>query len=109
MRLIIKRSYEPPSPGEEYSFPFVTHAFLELTDEEKEIINKYQLGKHVLTQSKYSITTLEDVVGGDRSVDSELDIAIRNEQVLRDACASLPTLFDYCRSFGKEIVFEYSS
>jgi hypothetical protein len=31
-----------------------------------------------------------------------------NEQALRNACAELPGMFDYCRSFGQEIVMEYS-
>ena len=109
MRLIIKRWYEEPPPGEEYPSPYRSNALLELTDEEKQLVAKYQLGGHVLTRSKYSLTTLEDVMGGSNEFLSDLDIAIGNEQVLRDACANLPALFDYCRSFGESIVFEYSS
>jgi hypothetical protein len=108
MRLIITRSYEEAPPGEKYHSPYRFHALLDLTAEEKELVAKYKLGEHILTQSKYSITTVEDLIRGSRNVTSSLDVTIGNEQALRDACGGLPGMFDYCRSFGQEIVVEYS-
>ena len=108
MRLIITRSHEEPSPGEQYHSPYVFHAFLELTYEEKELVAKYKLGEHILTKSKYSMTTVEDLLSGRRSSTTSLDVTMGNERALRDACAELPRMFDYCRSFGDQIVVEYS-
>lgn len=109
MRLVVQRSYEPPKPGEQYPSPFKSRARLELTDEEAEIVAKYQLGDHVLTTSKYSVTKVDDVISGTTNSWSDLDVVMRNEQVLRDACAGLPSLISYCRSFGREISFDYTA
>jgi hypothetical protein len=109
MRLVIKRWYEAPPPGERYASPYKAHALLELTAEEAELVAKYDLGGYVLTRSKYSMTTLNDVVKGSNEFVSDIGLAVGNEQVLRDACAGLPAIFDYCRSFGSDLTFEYLS
>jgi len=110
MRLIITRSYKERPPGEQYHSPYIFHARLELTSEEKELVATYELGEHVLTRSEYSMTTVKDLIKGGRSNrTTSLDITMGNEQALRNACAALPEMFDYCRSFGKEIVVDYSS
>ena len=109
MRLIITRSYEEQPPGKEYHSPYIFHALLELTFEEKELMATYKLGEHVLTRSEYSMTTVEDLIKGRSNRTTSLDVTMGNEQALRNACAALPGMFDYCRSFGKEIVVEYSS
>jgi hypothetical protein len=108
VRLVITREYVPPKPGEQYPSPYKSHARLVLTDEETDIVTKYKLGEHVLTTAKYSITKVDDVIRGTTNAWSDLDIVIRNEQVLRDACATLPSMLDYCRSFGQEISLEFS-
>jgi hypothetical protein len=109
VRLIVQRRYEPPKPGEQYPSPFKSHARLELTAEEAEIVAKYNLGDHVLTTSKYKVTRVDDVIKGTTNSWSDLDVVMGNEQVLRDACAGLPSLISYCRSFGQEISFDYES
>jgi hypothetical protein len=102
MRLIIKRWYEPAPPGKQYHSPYRASAVLELTEDEKAVVRKYELGKHVVIQSKYSLTTIDDLIGGHNEFLSDVDIAMRNEQVLRDSCAGLPAMFEYCRTFGGE-------
>jgi hypothetical protein len=109
MRLIITRSYEEQPPGDQYGWNYQFRALLELTAEEKELVAKYKLGEHILTESKYSTTTVEDLIRGDFNVTRSIDVAIGNEQALRNACAALPEIFNYCRSYGNEIVVEYSS
>ena len=109
MRLIIKRWYEPPSPGQRSASPYKRFAVLELTDEEREVVAHYGLGTYVLTQSQHSVTTLDDVLRGSSSALSDPALAMRNEEVLRHACENLPALLDYCRSFGRDLVFEYTS
>jgi hypothetical protein len=107
MRLVVQRQYQPPPPGEQYPSPFKSHAHLELTEDEKEIVATYQLGQHVLTTSKYKVTRVDDVIKGTTNAWSDLDVVMNNERVLRDACATLPAMIEYCRSFGKEISFDY--
>jgi hypothetical protein len=110
MRLIINRSYEVPSPKDKFSSPYRVRALLDLTDEEKVLVDQYKLEQHVLTKTQRgSRTTIGDLMRGyDERLDS-LDIIIGNEEALRGACASLPGLFAYCRSFGENVVFEYPS
>src|SRR5215472_16565469 len=62
MRLIITRSYKERPPGEQYHSPYIFHARLELTSEEKELVATYELGEHVLTRSEYSMTTVKDLI-----------------------------------------------
>jgi hypothetical protein len=106
MRLIITRGYEASRrSGSSYRFG----ARLELSDEERKIIDQYNLGSHVLTRSQVSRTTLADLIRGHSETSPNLDLLIGNEQALRGACESLPGLFEYCHSFGEEVVFEYPS
>lgn len=108
MRLVIKRWYEPPTPGDQYPSPYRARAILELTEEEKSLIEKYKLGNQVLMSAKYSRTTLDDVIRGHDEFQSNVDTTMGNEKVLRNACASLPELLEYCRSFGSsEITIDY--
>jgi hypothetical protein len=109
MRLIINRSYEPPSPKDKFPEPYRFGARVELSDEETKIVGQYQLEGHVLTRSRVSRVTLGDLMRGHREMQSDLDMLIGNEQALRGACESLPALFAYCRSFGGDVVFEYSA
>jgi hypothetical protein len=105
MRLVIKRWYEPPSSGSTHH-SYRTHALLELSDEEQELVTRYGLGEHVLTQAKYTVTTLADLIRGSNDFVMSVNVAMGNERALRDACANLPAIFDYCRSFGHELTVE---
>jgi hypothetical protein len=105
----VQRRYEPPKPGEQNPLPYKSYIRLELTDEEKEIVARYHLGRHVLTSSKYKVTRVDDVINGTTNGWSDLDVVMGNEQVLREACATLPAMFAYCRSFGQEIFYDYTN
>jgi hypothetical protein len=106
MQLTVHRRYEPPQPGQQYPSPFKSVVRLELTEAEAEIVAKYNLGGHVLTTSKYSMTTLQDVMRGYTESGSDLDGVMRNEQVLRQACTGVPSMIAYCNSFGQEITID---
>ena len=104
MQLIMKRRFEPehklPSGT---SWPYVVQIKLELTDEERKLIEKFKLGDHVLSQKQYSMTTLSNVIAGTTERCPSLDTLIGNETVIRDACAALPAMLDYCKSFGTDL------
>lgn len=108
MRLIINRSYAAPSRKTSASYSY--NAILELTDEEKMLIEQYNLQDYVLTRTQsYHTTTIGDLMRGRTSSLPDLSIVIGNEQTLREACEGLPALFAYCRSFGENFVVEYPS
>lgn len=109
MRLIINRQYQEPPPGASYGPQFKFRALLELTPEEKELVDNYKLGSHVLTRSQRGATTLGAVIAGTVEGTFALDVTMGNEQALRDAVAQLPSMLDYCRSFGNDIFLEHSS
>ncbi len=104
MKLVIKRRFEPDhklSSGT--SWPYVSEIKLDLTDEERELIDRFKLGDHVLSQKQYSMIQLKNVISGTQERTPSLDVLIGNEEVLRTACAALPAMLDFCRSFGSEI------
>ena len=43
-----------------------------------------------------------DVIRGKTERQKYLDVLISNENALRNACAELPAMLDFCRSFGSE-------
>jgi len=104
MKLVIKRHFEPdhrlPSGS---SWPYVAEIRLDLTDQERELVDQFKLGDHVLTRKQHSMTQLKDVIRGIQERTPSLDILIGNEDALRGACAGLPALLEFCRSFGSEI------
>jgi hypothetical protein len=105
MQLVIQRRFEPDhklSSGS--SWPYVSVIKLDLTDEERELIDRFKLGDHVLSQKQYSMTQLKDVIRGTQERTPSLDVLIGNEDVIRRACAALPAMLEFCRSFGSEIV-----
>jgi hypothetical protein len=108
MKLIINRSYEAPARKTSASYSY--RAIVELTDEEKMLVERYNLQDYVLTRTQsYETTTIGDLMRGRTNSISDLSIVIGNEQTLREACEGLPTLFAYCRSFGENFVVEYPS
>jgi hypothetical protein len=99
MQLIISRDFDPDANSNHLS-PYEATFQLDLSEEERKLIEAYGLGTHVLTTSQYSATTVDDVIKGTTERLSYLDLLIGNEKALRNACAELPALLDYCRSFG---------
>jgi len=103
MNLVINRRYEPDhklSTGT--SWPYVSVIKLDLTDEERDLVDRFKLGDHVLSRKQYGMTQLKDVIKGVQERTPSLDVLIGNENVLRSACAELPAMLNFCRSFGSE-------
>jgi hypothetical protein len=104
MQLVIKRRFEPDhklSSGS--SWPYVSEIKLDLTKEERALIERFKLGDHVLSRKQHGMTQLKDVIRGTSERTPSLDVLIGNENVLRSACAELPAMLDFCRSFGSEM------
>ena len=104
MKLVINRRFDPDhrlTSGS--SWPYVSEIKLDLTDEERELIDRFRLGDHILMQKQHSMTQVKDVINGTRERTPSLEVLIGNENVLRSACAELPAMLDFCKSFGSEI------
>lgn len=107
MRLVVTRSYEAPSFRNKSPYRFA--ARLELSDEETKIMTQYNLGSFVVIRSPSSgYVTISSLISGYHEEQSSLDMLISNERTLRESCDGLPSVFDYCRSFGQAVAFEYS-
>lgn len=104
MKLVIKRRFEPDhrlSSGT--SWPYVSEIKLDLTDEERDLIDRFRLGDHVLSRKQHSMTQLKNVISGIQERTPSLEVLIGNEDVLRSACTALPAMLDFCKTFGSEI------
>ena len=99
MQLIIRRVFNPDASAK-YPSPYAATWQLDLSEEERKLIEAYGLDSHVLTTGQYSSTTVGDVIKGKTEKLKYLDVLMGNEKALRNACAELPALLDFCRSFG---------
>jgi hypothetical protein len=111
MQLILNRTYEATSDGARAYYWLTSR--LELSEEEQQLVARYKLMDHVLTPGARSGVGGPSTIGSqmkeERRINSTLPELVNNEQILRNACAELPALFDYCRSFGVAQIVEYRS
>jgi hypothetical protein len=108
MQLIVKRTHEQLNE----TWYYILTTRLELTEEEQDLVLRYKLEEHTLTPGDavygtYSPSTISSQMQGSRRLERTLLGLEDTEQSLREACAKLPVLFDYCRSFDVDQVFEY--
>lgn len=104
MELVIDRRFDPErTPGSTYTFPYRATLTLKLTEEEHQLVRDYQLGDHILTQSRFSITKVSDALHGATERVGSLDTLIGNEKAMKEACESLLAMLEYCRTFGSQV------
>jgi hypothetical protein len=86
---------------------------LELTREEQELVEKYKLGgypltwKNVAQGGRVPDDTIANMVVGRGQTLSDVTTLIKNEEIIKNACDALPTLFSVVRTFGGDEVIEY--
>jgi len=114
VRLIISRNQQDVKGvfGGHKGVQFTLGYRLELTQEEAELVRRYNLGSHTLTTRvidgvSVPATTLAELMAGRDQTVSDVTTLVNNERVIKDACDELPVLFDVCRSFGGDEVVEY--
>jgi hypothetical protein len=114
MKLVIKRSQQDVKGmlGGHKGVSFTLSYRLVLTPEEEALVAKYKLEGHPLTWTtsqgvKSPDDTIANMVVGRTQTVSNVTTLVRNENIVKDACDSLPVLFEVVRTFGGEEVIEY--
>ena len=114
MRLIINRSQADVKGmlGGHKGVQFTLGYRLELTEEERSLVERYKLAYYPLTWK--TVGTLREpddmianMVTGRTQTVTDVRTLIDNEQVIKNACDQLPPLFEVVRSFGGDEVVEY--
>jgi hypothetical protein len=114
MRLVISRKQQDVKGmlGGHKGVSFTLAYRLELTAEEKELVARYKLGEYPVTWRTFQGAqspddTIENMQAGRSQTLSDVTTLLRNETIVKDACDSLPTLFEVVRTFGGDEVIDY--
>jgi hypothetical protein len=109
MQLIVRRTYEELN-GTSY---YVLTTRLELTEEEQELVSRYKLEEITLIPADrngvYPPSTITSQAQDSKRLNRTLPELMAIEQALRDACAKLPAMLDYCRSFDVDQIIKLPS
>jgi hypothetical protein len=114
LRLIISRRQQDIKGmlGGHKGVSFTLAYRLELTPEESELVSRYKLGEypvtwHSLQGQRMPDDTIQNMVAGRSQTLSDVTTLLNNENIVKDACDSLPTLFEVVRTFGGDEVVDY--
>lgn len=114
MRLIIERNQQAVKGmlGGNKGASFTLTYRLELTPDEAALVGQYKLETYPVTYKTVQGTRIpDDTIGsmmrGTSMTLPEVTTLVRNEDIVKDACDSLPVLFEIVRSFGGSEVIEY--
>jgi hypothetical protein len=113
MKLTIRRNQSEKKGffGGHKGMNFSLFCRVEISPEEQELINKYQVYDHVLTwrnteNGQMPGLTVRDLVQGTTAEIGDVATLLNNEEVIKGACESFKTLLLVMASFGGEEVIE---
>lgn len=114
MRLIINRSQSDVKGmfGGHKGVAFTLSYRLELTEDEKALVERYKLQEYPLTWSTFQgervpEDTIERMMMGRSQTLNDVTTLIENEEIIKNACDALPPLFSIARSFGGDEIIDY--
>lgn len=114
MKLVIKRSQQDVKGmlGGHKGVSFTLSYRLGLTSEEEALVKRYKLEGYPITWTssqgnRIPDDTIANMVVGRTQTLSDVTTLVRNENIVKEACDSLPVLFEIVRTFGGEEVIEY--
>lgn len=115
LRLVINRSQQDVKGmlGGHKGVSFTLAYRLELTADEAGLVKRYRLEEYALTWRPGSQggqipdDTIANMVQGRVQTVRDVTTLLRNENIVKDSCDQLVTLFDVIRSFGGDEVVEY--
>lgn len=114
MKLAIQRSQQDIKGmlGGHKGVSFTLSYRLVLSPEEQELVQRYKLEDYPVTWNTIQGTrmpddTIANMVAGRTQTLSDVTNLVKNENVVKDACDNLPTLFEVVRTFGGEEVIDY--
>lgn len=113
MKLTIRRDQSAKKGlfGGHKGMNFSLFCRVEISQEERELINKYKVQDHVLTWREYEGRqipglTVQDLVQGKTTEIGDVATLLNNEEVIKDACQNFKNLLIVMASFGGEEVIE---
>jgi hypothetical protein len=114
MRLIINRRQAEVKGmlGGHKGVSFTLSYRLELTDEERGLVERYKLQNYPLTwtntqSGRIPDDTIANMVAGRSQTLNDVTTLLRNEDIVKSACDELMPLFEVCRTFGGDEIVEY--
>ncbi|WP_433733978.1 hypothetical protein ACQP0C_17705 [Nocardia sp. CA-129566] len=114
MRLNIQRSQNEVRGmlGGSKGFTFTLSYRLDLTPAERGVVDKYKLFDYPVTFSTFQGTRVPDdtigkMLNGASQTVNSVETLLKNEEVIKQACDSLPILFNVIQSFGGTEVIDY--
>lgn len=110
MQLVIRRSQADMKGvfGGHKGVQFNLYYRLQLTPKEAELVERYKLDSHVLSQSGSGmIETVGAVMRGVNQSVQSVDVLLANEAVAKRACDSFYKLILVAQSFGGEEVIDF--
>ena len=89
------------------SIKFAIRARVELTDEEQELVQRYkQFDFNIVDFGKESIS-LQSLMNGQTLEQESIDLMIKLERILKEACEKFSLYLQVMKEFGGEEVFEF--
>lgn len=115
MKLIINRSQAEKKGmlGGHKGVEFTLRYRLELTPDEQALVEKYKLQFYPLTWKtmptgeRQPDDTISGMLQGQAQTLTDVTTLLKNEEIVKSACDTLPPLFDVVRSFGGDEVIDY--
>jgi hypothetical protein len=114
VKLIINRSQQAVKGmlGGHKGVSFTLSYRLELTQDEQGLVEQYRLAEYPLTWRVVAGDRLPDdtvgrLISGRSETLGDVKTLLQNEEIVKNACDELTTLFDVVRTFGGDEVIEY--
>lgn len=114
MKLIIRRNQAAKKGvfGGHKGMKFSLECRVELTDQERAIVDQYKVNDHVLTWRNNSGQEvpgllISSLVRGTTQEVDDVTTLLSNEEVIKGACANFRALLEVMATFGGEEVIEF--
>ncbi len=109
MKLVIHRSQADKKGmlGGHKGVAFTLATRLELTSEERELLDHYKMWEYALFHRSQLPVTIRQLAGGDNQTLDNVEILLENENVVKRALDQVPPLFAVLRSFGGDEIIPY--
>lgn len=110
MRLIISRRQADKKGmlGGHKGVSFTLTARIELTEDERRLLDHYKVWDYPLfTRGPGVPITIRHLAQGDTQTVDNVEVLLRNEEIIKDALDNVPPLLDVLRSFGGDEVVAY--
>ncbi len=111
MKLIIKRDQKAQTGllGGHKGMNFILNTRIELTSDEKALVQKYKAENYPLTftQDNLPKETVSTLMQGKTQELKDITILLNNEEVIKGACKNFKVLLDVMATFGGEEVIEF--